>query len=301
MLSRCTWVALMLRCLQAGVVELTSMDFDMRLQGGKERPWFVKFYAPWCGHCQRMASDWEKLASNLDGSIYVARVDAIREKELASEWGVEGFPTLKLISSEKVYTYQGPRTADKLEAWARTGWKSDFSDALPGKETDVVLLTGKTFEERLTSDLDVYWFVLFYAPSCQHCKSMAADFQEFAVRPSLSSRNVRVAKVNAEKDEELSGKWVTVGFPTMKLFADGKVYNYDGDRYADAMEEWVLKMLPPPPGLIQSLLMVRIHGMDPLLPVAFLLGLLAALLLWRVATAGQAKTSDAQDAPKKDD
>lgn len=303
------WFAVVLRrppaCLAgppAGVVELTASDFDARVQEGREGPWFIKFYAPWCGHCQKMAADWEQLAVSLDGSVHVARVDATKETDLAKEWGVEGFPTLRLIQGEKVYTYSGPRTADKLETWARTGWRSSFADALPGRElNDVVHLTGATFNERVASDPDAAWFVLFYVPSCEHCQTMAADFQAFAARPSLAARRVRVAKVNAEKDEELSAKWVSVGFPTMKMFVDQKVHTYNGDRTADAMEEWVLNTLPPPPNIWQKLVKLRILGVDPLLPLAFVLGLSAALLIWRAVFGGSGadRSGRKEDAAKK--
>lgn len=318
-LTYCIWCIVALRCLQAdlakptadvapaklsaGAVELTSADFETHVQDGRERPCFVLFYAPWCGHCQRMASGWEQLATNLHGSVNIAKVDATREKSLAAAWGVEGFPTLKLIASQRVYTYNGPRTVDMLELYARKGWRNDFADALPGSETDVVLLTNATFRERITSDEDASWFVLFYVAHCEHCKSMAGDFQNFAVQPSLAARKIRVAKVNAEKDEELSGQWVTIGFPTMKLFRNGKVYNYDGERTAAAMEAWVLDIVPPPPTFFQRLLTTRIYGVDPLLPLAFILGILMALMLWcsvawisRVAAARKEQV----DAPKQE-
>eukprot|EP00930_Biecheleria_cincta_P078879 TRINITY_DN6649_c0_g1_i1.p1 TRINITY_DN6649_c0_g1~~TRINITY_DN6649_c0_g1_i1.p1 ORF type:complete len:1177 (+),score=253.25 TRINITY_DN6649_c0_g1_i1:160-3690(+) len=82
---------------------------------------FVEFYAPWCGHCKKLVPEWEKTAALCkDASVMVAKVDAIAEKSLAQEHGVESFPTLRLYrgSAKVSVKYEGARTGDKMAEWA---------------------------------------------------------------------------------------------------------------------------------------------------------------------------------------
>lgn len=52
------------------VVELTGSNFD-RLVMQSDNIWIVEFYAPWCGHCQSLAPEYQKAASKL--KVYIRR------------------------------------------------------------------------------------------------------------------------------------------------------------------------------------------------------------------------------------
>lgn len=96
------------------VVTLDSKNFQKEVVDSAST-WVVKFYAPWCGHCKSSAPAFSKAAKKLDGVARVGVVNCDDEKELASKYGVKGFPSIKVFKGEgkkarRPDDYNGGRT-----------------------------------------------------------------------------------------------------------------------------------------------------------------------------------------------
>jgi protein disulfide-isomerase-like protein len=101
-----------------GPTVLTSANFD-ELTTNKAA--FIKFFAPWCGHCKAMAPAWGQLADGFADSttVVIGDVDCTTEKDLCSKYGVQGFPTIKyFVGSDEGEKYEGGRDFEALKAFA---------------------------------------------------------------------------------------------------------------------------------------------------------------------------------------
>mmetsp|Transcript_203 Transcript_203/g.308 ORF Transcript_203/g.308 Transcript_203/m.308 type:complete len:226 (+) Transcript_203:89-766(+) len=118
-------------------VELTPETWNTATQG---KIVFVKFFAPWCGHCQAIKPDWDKLMAEYDGNPtkLIADVDCTQDgsDELCETLGIEGFPTLKYGDvTMGLMEYEGPRDYASLKTFADENlkprcspWKLDLCD-----------------------------------------------------------------------------------------------------------------------------------------------------------------------------
>ncbi|GAA5928146.1 uncharacterized protein JCM15063_003798 [Sporobolomyces koalae] len=99
------------------VKSLTTRSFKKTVQGSPKLT-VAAFTAPWCGYCKQLAPDLDKVADSLKGLVQVVNVDCDEDqnKQICGEYGVQGFPTLKLFpgGSAPPRNYDGPRTAKDI-------------------------------------------------------------------------------------------------------------------------------------------------------------------------------------------
>ncbi|XP_039048343.1 probable protein disulfide-isomerase A6 [Hibiscus syriacus] len=220
--------------MAADVVVLTEESFHKEV--GQDRGALVEFYAPWCGHCQKLAPVYEKLAQSFKKakSVLIGKVDCDEHKSLCSKYDVQGYPTVQWFpkGSLEPKTYEGHPTVEALTEFVNTegGTKVKIA-AVP---SSVVVLNADNFDEVVLDETkDV--LVEFYAPWCGHCKILAPTYEEVATAFKMED-DVIIANLDADKYKDLAEKYEVTGFPTLKFFLKGNKTgeDYNGERDLNA-------------------------------------------------------------------
>merc|ERR1712159_694114 len=102
----------------ANAIGLNPDNFD-EVTSGKSV--FIKFLAPWGGHCKSMKPAWDKLMDEFKDSktAVVADVDCTVHQDLCGKHGVQGYPTIKYGDPNNLEDYQGGRDFDDLQKFAK--------------------------------------------------------------------------------------------------------------------------------------------------------------------------------------
>lgn len=239
--------------VQASVVDLDDTNFAKFVDGS--RPALVEFYASWCGHCKSLAPVYEELGeafSHVKENLLIARIDADKNRDSGTKYGIQGFPTLKWFAKggdvSAPEDYKGGRSLDDFVKFIKekTGYGSNIKEA----QKFVIELDDNNFDNIvMDSEKDV--LVEFFAPWCGHCKTLAPVYDKVA-RDFATSQNCVVAKIDATAAPEAAKRFEIKGYPTIKFFAKGstdkKPEEYSGGR----TEEDFVKFLNEKCGLSRA-------------------------------------------------
>lgn len=100
------------------VLVLTEKNFDDTIKAHDFI--LVEFYAPWCGHCKQFAPEFSAAARQLkraDPPVPLAKVDATYETRLAEDYGIRGYPTIRMFVKGRDQEYTGGRTEQNIVTW----------------------------------------------------------------------------------------------------------------------------------------------------------------------------------------
>ncbi|CAI5747416.1 unnamed protein product [Peronospora destructor] len=242
---------------QADPVALTEATFDHETSRGV---WFIKFYAPWCGHCKKLAPLIDELSKtdSLSGTdVYVAKVDCTTEQSVCERFSVGSYPTLKVVADGKSYDYNSRRDVPSMVAFATEGYRKEFGKrvlsyaefvkqrnaaAIEQQENErksaIVHLTTTSFEEQVLQSKEP-WLIKFYAPWCGHCKRLAPTWNKLSRTLKENGSKTKVAKVDCTVHRRVCSRFGVNGYPSLFYINDGQVYKYKGGRSLPAFLDYV--------------------------------------------------------------
>jgi len=82
------------------MIEINESNFETEVIGrSHEMPVLVDFWADWCAPCKSLTPVLEKLDSDYQGQLQIAKVNTDEQRYLAEANGIRSLPTLRLYSN----------------------------------------------------------------------------------------------------------------------------------------------------------------------------------------------------------
>ncbi|KAI3675980.1 hypothetical protein L1987_85576 [Smallanthus sonchifolius] len=212
-------------------VTLTPNNFEKEI--GQDRGALVEFYTSWCGHCKKLAPEYERLGVSFKGtkSVLIGKVDCDEHKQICTKYKISGYPTIKWFAkgSLEPQEYDGAHTAYALVEYMNS--QAGTNVKMGAIQRNVVRLNSENFDE-IVLDETKNVLVEFYAPWCGYCKTLDPTYESLAAAFKKED-DVIIAKLDAQKYKDLEKKYSVLGYPTLKLFSKnnkgGEIYGGEFD------------------------------------------------------------------------
>eukprot|EP01090_Pellita_catalonica_P000053 TRINITY_DN10037_c0_g1_i1.p1 TRINITY_DN10037_c0_g1~~TRINITY_DN10037_c0_g1_i1.p1 ORF type:complete len:521 (+),score=88.70 TRINITY_DN10037_c0_g1_i1:59-1564(+) len=235
------------------VYDLTSSNYDNLIGNGEV--WMIKYYAPWCGHCQALAPAWDEFGRrSLETSVQhgsemvdvnVGRVNCEDEPQICQNEGISGYPTLQFVmetdGERRTEEYGGERDVDSFFSFV----EEQINLSGEPVESSVIEFGSDDFAKGIARGK---WIVMFYAPWCGHCKRLKPTWETLAQMVNTNSNDYgfSVAKVNCVDNSDFCfEKQQIEGYPTLKVYINGEfISEYEDSRELQSIVEYVQAARP---------------------------------------------------------
>ncbi|TAQ91075.1 hypothetical protein B7494_g634 [Chlorociboria aeruginascens] len=187
-------------------ISFTAESFQ-KLVTMSQEPWFIKFYAPWCGHCQAMAPKWVQLGKEMKGRLNIGEVNCDAEPRLCKDVRVRGYPTILFFRGGERVEYEGLRGLGDFVAYANKA--IDIGEGVK----DVDAAEFKELEEKE----DVI-FVYFY--------DHATTSEDFAALERLTLSLIGHAKLVKTSSALLADRFKITTWPRLLVSRNGRPTYY---------------------------------------------------------------------------
>ncbi len=134
------------------IIDINQDQFlDEVIEKSKTIPVIVDFWAPWCGPCKQLTPTLEKIVSNKNGKIILAKINIDDNQGIASQLNIQSIPTVYgFVDGKPIDAFQGAQPESKIEIMV-----DKMIDATPGNEIPKLidkaeqLFSSQEFEESL--------------------------------------------------------------------------------------------------------------------------------------------------------
>ncbi len=187
-------------------VPFTAESFQ-KLVTMSQEPWFIKFYAPWCGHCKAMAPNWVQLGKEMRGKLNIGEVNCDVEARLCKDVHLRGFPTILFFRGGERVEYEGLRGLGDFVSYANKA--IEIGDGVK----DIDAAEFKELEEK-----EEVIFVYFY--------DHATTSEDFAALERLTLSLIGHAKLVKTNSAVLAERFKITTWPRLLVSRDGRPTYY---------------------------------------------------------------------------